>query len=938
MGNKDDERLSNTSEPLPDTHSSFDYLLRTRFLVPLPSHTLIARPSLMASLNAGLQKRVILVSAAAGFGKTTLLSMWVRSFIPDHPPVAWITLDKGDNMPARFWAYVLTALEQCQPGLSTQPLTLLHEEPPAWQSMLTALINALDQSHQQMVLVLDNYEAITEPLLHALISSLIEHLPPTVCFVLATRVDPPFSLARLRARGQIQELRTAQLRFTLEEAAVFLRDVMGLQCPEKEAQEVEARTEGWWAGLQLAALALQGRANPIDLLQELRGSQSSVLEYLVHEVLQQQPERVQSFLLRTSILGRLSASLCDAVLKQQGSSVLLEELVRSNLFLTPLDAQRHWYVYHPLFAEALRSHLKQIAPTDIPNLHLRASRWYAAQHAVSEAVQHALLAQAWPWTIELLEHIPSQSIWSQLRYALLPSWIERLPPEIIRSRPRLCLAEAQALFWTAPADVVKEWLQDAKSAWAALHGQEECAKGVEQARAPEAPSYLLGEIAALQAVITGSFDGDPGVTHVFCQEALTYLGKQKGGAGVQVVFAQALADVALGHFSSAIEKMLAGSALAQAEKDTATAYVLLTRAGWDITMGGRLHRAWELTQHSIQLVQRSDGSLPALVCWPYARQADILREWNRLEEARDLVEQAIQLSEQTETLSLLPLGYTILLRLSLSQGAMEAAAAAYEQMECAWRKMPSSYRFALYSCVDQVRFWLASGEVERARRWVKECEREEPLASPLAREQQKIAQARVHLADSQPDKTLYLLEPLAERAKVADRWYHVLEMWVLQALAYQMRHQQQEALDVLAQAVHFAAPEGYIRRFVDEGAPMFKLLTMLKQYEAQRGPTPYLDTLLSTFDQTSAIPPRHVNGSASLYAPQRMLDPLSKREHEVLQLIANGATNQGIAETLVLSIDTVRHHVSNILSKLEVTNRTQAVAKARTLGLFSNKT
>ena len=937
MGNKDDECLDSTSELRNDTYSSSDYLLRTRFLVPRPSHALIPRPSLTALLNAGLQKRVILVSAAAGFGKTTLLSMWVRSFAPDHPSVAWVTLDKGDNMPPRFWAYVLTALEQCQPGISTQPLALLHGEPPAWQSMLTALINNLGESHKQMVLVLDNYEAITEPLLHALISSLIEHLPPTVCVVLATRVDPPFSLARLRARGQIQEIRTAHLRFTSEEAAVFLRDVMGLQCPEKEAQDVETRTEGWWAGLQLAALVMQGRANPSDLLHELRGSQSSVLEYLVQEVLQQQPERVQSFLLRTSILGRLSASLCDAVLQQQGSSVHLEELVHSNLFLTPLDEQRHWYVYHPLFAEALRYHLKQIAPADIPDLHLRASRWYAAQHAVSEAILHALQAQVWPWAIELLEHIPSQSIWSQLKYTVLPSSIERLPPEIVRSRPRLCLAEAQALFWTAPADVVKEWLQDAKSAWAALHAQEECAKAVEQASVPEAPACLLGEIAALQAVTTGYFDGDPGATHVFCQEALALLGKQQGGAGVQVAFAQALAEVSLGHFSRAIEKMLAGSELAQAEKDTATAYVLLTRAGWDITMGGRLHRAWEFTQHTIQLVQRSDGSLPALVCWPYARQADILREWNRLEEARDLVEQAIQLSEQTETLSLFPLGYTILLRLSLSQGALQAAAAAYEQMERAWRKMPSSYQFALYSCVDQVRFWLASGEMERARRWVKECEREEPLASPLAQERQKVAQTRMHLADSQPDKALSLLEPLIDRGKSADRWDHVLEMWVLQALAYRMGHQEQEALNILAQAVHFAAPEGYIRRFVDEGAPMFDLLTKLQQHEAQQGPTPYLDTLLSTFDQAAVMPPTHVNRAKSLYSPQLTLDPLSKREHEVLQLIADGATNQGIAEVLVISIDTVRHHVSNILSKLEVTNRTQAVARAGTLGLLSNK-
>jgi LuxR family maltose regulon positive regulatory protein len=371
MGNKPCEQHVNASEPVPPPPPYHAHLLTTKFLVPALPGTLIPRPRLTALLDAGLQQPLILVSAGAGFGKTTLLAAWVRSFASGTRPVAWVSLDAGDNIPVQFWAYVLTALESCQPGLCTLPFAYLYEEPqPAWQAMLTALINRLAQRSKRILLVLDNYEAITEPAIHALVSFLVEHLPPSLCVVLATRADPPFSLARLRVRAQVQELRTEQLQFTPEEAAVFLREGMHLHLSAQEMQEVEARTQGWWAGLQLAALALRGRANPMDLLRELQGSQRAIREYLVHEVLQRQPADLQTFLLRTSLLARLSASLCDTMLEQPGNQQVLEELERANLFLSPLDRRHHWYAYHPLFAEALHSQLEQTSPAEVPVLHL----------------------------------------------------------------------------------------------------------------------------------------------------------------------------------------------------------------------------------------------------------------------------------------------------------------------------------------------------------------------------------------------------------------------------------------------------------------------------------------------------------------------------------------------------------------------------------------
>jgi LuxR family maltose regulon positive regulatory protein len=416
---------------------------------------------------------------------------------------------------------------------------------------------------------------------------------------------------------------------------------------------------------------------------------------------------------------------------------------------------------------------------------------------------------------------------------------------------------------------------------------------------------------------------------------LTHLEEQQWAAQVQMAFAQARANVSLGHVERGVLHLQAEWSQIKAQGDRTLESIYWREAVWESTMAGKLHQAWQWSQQAIQALQNLEDPQPTQVCWPYTYQARILHEWNRLEEAQQLAEQAIELGEQTELMAFLPLAYTLLLRITLSQGRLEEAKKAFQQLEYGWRNSPSSYRTAIWSSVDQMRFWLARGDLEQARRWAREVKQGEPLVSPLARERQQGAFAHLLLAEAQADHALRLLTPLVERATVTRRWHHVLEMWLLQIQAYHLLQRQREAVALLARAVHLAAPEGYIRYFVDGGTAIATLLSQLREQEPQEENLPYLETLVRACNQQPVARPTSLESEPSSGLPQPLLDPLSAREQDVLRLLARGASNQDIADALVVATSTIKHHVSNILSKLEVTNRTQAVARARTLGLLS---
>src|SRR5260370_27846538 len=445
-------------------------LLATKFFVPVASGTMISRPRFTALLDESLKRPLTLVSAPAGFGKTTLLATWAQSLPASKLRVAWVSLDEEDNDLLQFWTYVLSALDMHPPERFTPLLKYLQSpQSPSIKNILTALSNLLLDSPEHFVLILDDYHAITEEQVHTTLSSLMEHFPPQLHIILATRTDPPLLLSLLRARGQLMEIRTAQLRCTAQETRTIFQEVIGVQLPEKTIQEVTTRTEGWLVGLRLLGLSLAEYANPLSLLEEVSGDQRYILDYLTEEVLRRQPQEVQMFLLYNCILEHLTASLCDAVMEQAGSQQMLHQLERANLFVVSLDSKREWYRYHAIFAEALRYRLEQTSADLVLTLQHRASLWYAKHDRTTQAILHAFRAKEWQWAADLIEQKSLQVsayTWGASEHELIPlrQWIGQLPLDVVGSRPHLCLTCIRLLALVAPLTVFKAWLEVAEAA------------------------------------------------------------------------------------------------------------------------------------------------------------------------------------------------------------------------------------------------------------------------------------------------------------------------------------------------------------------------------------------------------------------------------------------------------------------------------------------
>jgi LuxR family maltose regulon positive regulatory protein len=693
------------------------------------------------------------------------------------------------------------------------------------------------------------------------------------------------------------------------------------------------------------------RADSMTLLKEVSGDQRYILDYLTEEVLRRQPQDIQTFLLSTCILDRLNASLCDAVLQQAGSQKMFQRLEQANLFVVSLDSRREWYRYHALFAEALRYRLQQTHPDLMLALHYRASLWYAEHDRTTQAILHAFHAKEWEWAADLIERKSVQVIaftWGagEHEMAQIRQWLKQLPVDIMGSLPRLCVVCTQLLWAVTPHSLLEVWLGAAEAMLTAsltrqISEEASHANPTQQVRQEE--ENLLGEVIATRAYLWGYQEESGQAVLALCQQALSLLSVENSMIRAQICYIQLRAYYfsSLNDAVAAIQSGLQAGTLAQAAGRIALAMSFMGSTAALMIGTGQLHEAQWLSQQAIQLGTQPGGLVSPDAGWPKVWQAEIQREWNHLDAARSLAEDAVSLCKQRISLAALVhllFGYAIVMRVSLSCGDYDAASSALQQFECLGRKM-NQYIYmdvrSRFITVEEIRLWLACGELDRAKHWTKELGIGKRRGSgfPFIREREEVALARILLAQAQPTLALEKLEPVLVRATTGKRWGHVIEIRLLQALAYQMRQEKEQALGALSEAVRLAELEGYIRSFLDEGAPIEALLYQLRKQNRRSGPTPYLDTLLTAFQQESKT---HLSAGKSIEAYQ-LPESLSERELEVLQLLVRGASNQEIAQELVITIDTVKRHISHIFSKLGVKNRIQAVKQAQELGLLDEE-
>jgi len=883
-------------------------LLKTKLYAPPIRSELVGRPRLTERLDEGLRRgcRLTLLSAPAGYGKTTLLSEWIAQ--PRLVSrVAWVSLDESDNDPTRFWAYVATALQTVEEGIEQIDQTPI--QPPESLSIESALIGLLNQIatvEDPIVLVLDDYHLIGTAAIHEAISFALDNLPPQMHLVIATRVDPPLPIPRLRGRGQLTEVYEADLRFTSQEAAEFLNRVMGPDLSEDDVTALERRTEGWIAGLQMAAVSMRGRDDVSGFVRAFTGSHRYVLDYLGGEVLQRQPEPVRDFLLKTAILDRLTAPLCDTVMAEEspqeeepGSQAMLEHLEKNNLFVVPLDDERRWYRYHRLFSDLLRQRLQREKADLVPELHRRASHWYEEQGLTAEAVSHALTSRDYGRSADLIE----QAGWSSFtrgEMATILTWIAALPDAVVRSRPQLSVLRAWAL---------------AKSGQ--LDGAELCLREIDS-------DHHQGEVTAVRAYVAGVRGELPRAVEL-AHQALERLPEEN--LLLRAIVAQNL-GVAYhwsGNSAAAVRSLSEAVTLSRRASQPFQALTGLAILGRAYEMEGSLRQAMTVYREALDIASEPGSRPVPFASMAYVGRAGVLYERNELEDARRCAVEGIRLSELGGFVAYQVFGRALLARIYEAEGDRQRAENVLDEAERLRKGRDYTLVWALVSEL-RVRLWLAQGNVAAASQWAQERSLNPGDALDSGREIEQMAVARVLIAQDEPADALELLGWLLEAAEAAGRGASVINVLILEALALQTlaleaQGHSDRAMSPLARALSLSEPEGYVRSFVDEGEPMARLL----RQALSRGIRPsYVARLLAAFDE-------EVEPTAP--GMESLVEPLTERELEVLRLIVAGLSNPEIADELFIAVSTVKSHVNHIYGKLAVENRVQAANRAQALGL-----
>jgi LuxR family maltose regulon positive regulatory protein len=899
-----------------------DALLATKVRVPRPRADLLSRPRLLTRLDNAVDRDLTLVSAPAGFGKTSLLIEWARG---THRRVGWVALDEDDNDPIRFWRYLVAAADPLRPGLEEalrSVLTDANQMTP--EAIVTRVVNALVASATEIVLVLDDYHLIESPAVHRGVSLFLEHMPEGVHLVIAGRIDPPLSMARMRAHGQIAEVRADDLRFTLDEASTLARDVWNLSLPDATIAALATRTEGWITGFHLAGISLREVSDAAEFVDRFSGSSRYILDYLTEEVLQRQPDDVRRFLVDTAILTRLNAGVCDAITSRADGHRMLERLERSNLFLFALDDDRRWYRYHQLFADLLRARLEAESPTRAVECHRAAAAWFVANGFAREAIRHALASGDSAWAAALVEE-SVDDVMGRGEGATLREWLRTVPLDVVRSRPRLCLIEAVTAFNEGHIENVEPLLRDAERGAEALEDEPDAGNDQRMSAFNNVPAFVANLRASLAC-----FRGDGVQAKRLAQEALTHLSDHDGWSRVPVRWNLALADWLQGRLTEA-ERGFAE--ILRSAKTTGPIHMVLSAADFLARVRhtqGRLSAALQTYRDGLEFAERSGQASTPSVGTMHVGIARVLHARNDLEGAKRHADQGITLAGQLTSLQPLAAGYVTLAWIRLAEGDRRGAV---DAMDAARQAFPDLDAVALLHPVPVAwaRLSLLGDDVVGAANWLEELGLTATDEPRYAREQEYLLLVRTLLARDEPDQALHLLHRLSAAADAQRRTASVIEIRILQAVAFAAAGDRPRGLMSLVDALTLAQPEQPVRIFVDEGPPLWRLLGSL--IAAGRRARPAGAESISA--EYLGLLNRAARGAATRnQGSPSLVESLTERESEILAMLAAGKRNREIAASLVVTLDTVKKHVTHTLDKLGATNRTQAVTRARQLGLI----
>lgn len=917
-----------------------EQLLSTKFYIPPTRPKFVSRPRLIERINEGLDRKLTLVSAPAGFGKTTLISDWIENFRNnlqdlDNPEreIAWLTLDENDDDPVRFLMYFIAALRHADginPNFGEGVLSMLQSpQPSSIESSRIALINEIAARPRRIILVLDDFHLIESSNVIDNLSFILEKLPPQFHLIIISREEPNLPLSRLRARDQMNEIGAAELRFNSFESLDYFQRVLGITLSEQDIKALDSRTEGWITGLQMAGVHMEGHEDPTELIKEFTGSHRLVMDYLLEEVLEKQSEDMQRFLLQTAILNRLSAPLCDALTGKSDSQEVLNSLDQANLFIIPLDGERRWYRYHHLFKDLLYQRLQSIQPDAMGNLQLKASSWYQNNGFFSEAIEHALVAGDSEYLANLIK-INLDAIWQHGDHLKLERWLKAIPNNVLASSSRLSVLYAWNLFVRGYPNLADQYLAAAEEVLKISRGPSSSLPKVDQkAFSDEEMNKLWGKYFSIRALMA-SYRGDADNIILYARNALDYLPKHELAWRLACIIALGDAHSFDGDPAAAYKVRLEAQEMSS---NSGNAYLMMLtsqRLAITLLQQGHLPKVIDICQRYVKFASENGIAQSDIAGWLLAIWGEALAEVNEMNDALSKVEKGVELTEQGGDVMLIIWTRLCLVRVLFTRGEVSDAEKVLQKVENLSMEYDCPLWITSHISYLKIRLLLANDKIELASNWAETSGLSINQIPPRLREIEYMGLVRILLAQDKLDETDQLFDYLIEITEGKGHILRLIEILIIQSLVYEARGKTDQAISILEKAISKAEPGGFIRLFVDEGPPLARLL-----YEAyNRGiAQEYISTLLAAF----LIPEfQHPVFKRRIHLGTELITPLTDREIEILQLISEGLTNKEIASRLYLSLSTVKVHNMHIYEKLNVSNRREAVIRAKVLGILSS--